>query len=77
MATLASARYILTMDTPVPPTVPDSAAENRRRLAREAALIAEADAEIAAGLFVDSADVDAWIDSIGAEHELPLPLPRR
>jgi predicted transcriptional regulator len=40
-------------------------------------MIAEADAEIAAGLVIEEADVDAWIDSLGADHELPLPQPRR
>lgn len=50
-------------------TTPDT----QRRLAREADMLAEARAEIAAGLFVDAADVDAWIDSIGSAHERPLP----
>ncbi len=40
-------------------------------------MIAEADAEIEAGLYVDSADVKAWIDSIGTDHELPPPPTRR
>ena len=40
-------------------------------------MIAEADAEIESGLIIDSADVDAWIDSVGTDHELPLPQPRR
>jgi predicted transcriptional regulator len=51
--------------------------DRRRRIAWEAAMIAEADAELEAGLFIDSADVDAWIDSIGTDHELPVPSPRR
>jgi predicted transcriptional regulator len=55
----------------------ETAAERQRRFAWEAAMIAEADAEIEAGLFVDAADVDAWIDSIGTDHELPLPATRR
>lgn len=55
----------------------ETAAEKQRRLAREAELLAEARAEIAAGLVVDSAEVDAWIDSIGTDHELPPPYPRR
>ncbi|HTW52504.1 MAG TPA: hypothetical protein VME45_11515 [Stellaceae bacterium] len=43
----------------------------------EADLIAEAEAEIDAGVFVEEADVDAWIDSLGTDHELPLPKPNR
>jgi predicted transcriptional regulator len=52
-------------------------AEKLRQFAWEAAMIAEADADIAAGRLVDAADVDAWIDSIGTDHELPLPATRR
>jgi len=40
-------------------------------------MIAEADGEIEAGLYVDSDEVDAWIDSIGTDHELPPPPTRR
>jgi predicted transcriptional regulator len=50
--------------------------EKQRRLAWEAEMIAEADAEIEAGLYVDSEEVDAWIDSIGTDHELPPPPTR-
>jgi predicted transcriptional regulator len=56
---------------------PESAADKQRRLAWEARMIAEARAELDAGLFVDAADVDAWIDSIGTDHELPVPPTRR
>ena len=52
-------------------------AARRRRIAWEAERIAEADTEIEAGLFVDSAEVHAWMDSFGTEHELPIPRPRR
>jgi predicted transcriptional regulator len=55
----------------------ESAAEEQRRLAWEAEMIAEADAEIEAGLYVDSDEVDAWINSIGTDHELPPPATRR
>jgi predicted transcriptional regulator len=48
-------------------------AERQRRHAWEAAMIAEADADVAAGRLVDEADVDAWIDSLGTDHELPVP----
>ena len=56
---------------------PETDADRQRRLAWEAEMIAEADAEIEAGLYVDSDEVDAWIDSIGTNHELPPPLTRR
>ena len=67
------------MDTPPRPDVdaPETAAEKRRRLAREAEMIAEAEADIAAGRLIDEAEIDAWIDSIGTDHELPPPRPRR
>ncbi len=51
----------------------ETEAEKQRRLAWEAEMIAEADADIAAGRLVDSAEIDAWIDSIGTDHELPPP----
>jgi predicted transcriptional regulator len=58
-------------DTPEPR--PETADERRRRLAWEAEMIAEADADIAAGRLIDEAEIDAWIDSIGTDHELPPP----
>jgi predicted transcriptional regulator len=51
----------------------ESAEEEQRRLAWEAEMIAEADAEIEAGLYVDADEVKAWIESIGTDHELPPP----
>jgi predicted transcriptional regulator len=62
-----------TADTPRPETEADL----KRRIAWEAAKIAEADADIAAGRLVDSAKVKAWIDSIGTDHELPVPYSGR
>lgn len=55
----------------------ETEAEGQRRLAWEAKMIAEADADIAAGRLVDSAKVKAWIDSIGTDHELPVPYSGR
>jgi predicted transcriptional regulator len=52
---------------------PETEADRQRRLAWEAKMIAEADAAIAAGWLVDEAEVDAWVDSIGTDHELPVP----
>jgi hypothetical protein len=51
----------------------ESAEDGRRRLELEAAMIAKADAEIEAGLYVDADEIDAWIDSIGTDHEAPPP----
>jgi predicted transcriptional regulator len=48
-------------------------AEQQRRIAWEAEKIAEADADVAAGRLIDEADMDAWIDSLGTDHELPPP----
>jgi predicted transcriptional regulator len=52
---------------------PETEAERQRRLAWGAEMIAEADADIAAGRLIDEAEIDAWIDSIGTDHELPPP----
>ena len=46
-------------------------ADRQRRIAWEAAGIAEARAQLDAGYYVDAEEVDAWIDSIGTDHELP------
>jgi predicted transcriptional regulator len=67
--------YVQPMIQPTP-TV-ETEAERRRRLAWEAGQIAEADAELDAGLYVDAADINAWINSIGTEHELPPPPTRQ
>jgi predicted transcriptional regulator len=55
----------------------ETEAERQRRLAWEAEGIAEARVDVAAGRIVDEADVDAWIDSIGTDHELPVPYAGR
>ena len=54
-----------------PPT--ETEADKKRRLAWEAGMIAEADADVAAGRLVDEVDVDAWIDSLGTDYERPVP----
>jgi hypothetical protein len=59
------------------PTETETEGERRRRIAWEAEMIAQADAQIEAGLYVDSDEIDAWIDSIGTDHELPPPSTRR
>jgi hypothetical protein len=45
----------------------------KRDLAWEARMIAEAEAEIAAGLLIPAFEVDAWIDSLGTNSPLPMP----
>ncbi len=59
-----------------PMPISETEADRQRRFAWEAERIAEADADIAAGRLVDEADVDAWIDSIGTDRELPVPYAR-
>jgi hypothetical protein len=51
----------------------ESPAEKQRRLIYEMEMLAEARADIAAGRIVEEAEVDAWIDSLGTDHELKLP----
>jgi predicted transcriptional regulator len=54
----------------------DKASTRQRDLAYEAEMIAEAREQAAAGRTVSEEQVDAWIDSLGTEHELP-PRPIR
>jgi predicted transcriptional regulator len=58
-----------TSDAPPPETV----ADRERRIAREAGELTQARASAAAGRVVESAKVKAWIDSIGTDHEMPVP----
>lgn len=52
---------------------PETEAERQRRLVWEAAGIAKARASAEAGQLIDSEEIDAWIDSLGTDHELPPP----
>jgi len=67
--------------TPLPdnhaPVDPSEAERQQRRFAQEAEGVAKARASVAAGRVVDEAEVDAWIDSIGTDHELPVPYSGR
>jgi hypothetical protein len=54
----------------------ETAAARRLRVEGEAELIAKARASAAAGRTVSEAHVDAWIDSIGTNRELPPPRSR-
>ena len=56
---------------------PETDAERQDRLAWEAEGIAKAEASLASGLYVDADEIDAWVDSIGTDHELPPPPTRR
>ena len=56
-----------------PPDRPETAEARRSRLAREAVMIAEAEADVTAGRTVSLEAVEAWIDSLGTDHELPVP----
>ncbi len=60
-----------------PATGPETEADRLRRIAWEAEGVAAAEASLAAGIYVDADDIDAWIDSIGTDHELPPPPTRR
>jgi predicted transcriptional regulator len=69
--------YICMMTQPAPLIeTAETEADRQRRIAWEAERIAEARAELDAGLYATSAEVKAWIDSIGTDHELPVPYPR-
>jgi predicted transcriptional regulator len=79
LSILLVAAYTQSMDTSRPRQQHEAEtdAERTARLAREAAMIAEAEADVAAGRVVDFADVKAWVESWGTPSELPRPRPRR
>ena len=68
------------MDTMNPETGgtprPETVADRQRQIACEAEGIAKARASIAAGYYATSAEVNAWIDSLGTNNPLPVPYPR-
>jgi predicted transcriptional regulator len=64
------------MDYPLPgdsTPPPETDADRARRIAREAEMIAEARASVAAGRVVSLEAVSAWVDSWDTDHELPPP----
>ena len=80
MATAPESAYLVAMSdvgfmtgAAFPPPRDETAAEKELRLAREAELIAEARASVAVGRVVPFEAVSAWIDSLGTDHELPVP----
>lgn len=70
------AQYPRVMQQPAITSHQKIAAARRDRLAPEADCIAQARAELEAGLYVDADDIDAWIDSIGTDQERPPPPTR-
>lgn len=56
-----------------PPDRPETAEARRLRVAREAVMIADAEAELAAGLGISQADANAWLDSLDTDRPLPFP----
>ncbi len=79
LSRLPAASYVLPMTVPLPRSDHadlrrgETEAARAERGAREARLIAEADASIAAGRVVTEEAFNAWVDSIGTDHELPVP----
>jgi predicted transcriptional regulator len=61
--------------TDADPSTPrkETAEEREQRIAREAEMIAEARASVAAGRVVSLEAVSAWVDSWDTDHELPPP----
>ena len=57
------------------PARPERPASRQRRLAAEAASLAVAHADAAAGRTVSAEAVDAWLDSLSTDHPLPPPHP--
>ncbi len=55
---------------------PETEDEREVRLAWEAEGIARARASFAAGYYVTSAEMNAWIDSLRTDNPLPAPYPR-
>jgi predicted transcriptional regulator len=54
---------------------PETAEARQRRLAWEAEMIAEAEAEVAAGQTISLKAVRAWVESWDTDRELPPPEP--
>ncbi len=63
-------------EPPAPNQVSESETARAERLARERQQIDEAITSAAAGEVVSEEDFDAWVDSLGTDHELPPPRPR-
>jgi predicted transcriptional regulator len=68
---MPSLSFMTGADYPAPRK--ETAEAKAQRIAREAEMIAEARASVAAGRVVSLEAVSAWVDSLGTDHELPLP----
>lgn len=59
------------------PVARDETGEQRRaRVAHEAELIAQARAELEAGLGIEDDQLEAWLDQLEQDPEAPLPAPQ-
>ena len=63
-------------EPPLTDPVSESETVRTERLARERRQIEEARASVAAGRVVSEQAFNAWVDSLGTEHELPVPQSR-
>lgn len=55
---------------------PEAEADRRARIEREEAIIARAEADLDAGLGIEDDDVEAWLDALDHDPDVPLPSPR-
>lgn len=60
-------------EPPTPDPVLEGDTSRAERLVRERQQIEEARASVAAGRVVSEQAFNAWVDSLGTEHELPVP----
>jgi hypothetical protein len=63
--------------TPASRVHAESAAEPKARVACEADIIAQAHADIDAGLGIEDEDMEAWLDARERGEQAPLPVPDR
>ena len=54
---------------------PETPAEREERVRREAAVIAEARADVAAGNGIEDDALEAWLDSLDRDENAPIPTP--
>jgi predicted transcriptional regulator len=54
----------------------ETAEQRATRIRREMAIIAEAHAEIDAGLGIEDDDVEAWLDQLDTDEKTPMPVPK-
>ncbi len=50
--------------------------ERQARVRQEAAIIAEAEADIDAGFGIEFEDMEAWLDELESSPDAPLPSPK-